>query len=473
MTLGTADTLTNRSLIAPAGFGKTHEIVSYTESFTAGTVLILTHTNAGVDALRNRLQSRSIPSTSYRVDTIAAWAMRFAIGFPATSGYHNGWRPKADDYRTVYGSLCRMLDIPAIRKVVESSYSVALVDEYQDCDIAQHALILKLSTIIPCSVLGDPMQGLFTFGKDPSVNWVKDVAPNFPPLPELGTPYRWNGSNPELGIWLSNVRKRLENGDVIPLSGAPINALISSNPTQIRKNEIEACYSALSENGSVVAVYGRSEAEPGQNKFAKLLGGRYQVLETRECRDLLKFTQRFEKLTGTKLSASIIEFVSNTSTKISTEFKSAKSQFSSGKTPDLGRYKGEKGVIIRKLARLAENKQFEDIAEIIGLLAAYKGALCYRREVIRDMRRALLERKISDIPLDEIGAEIRNVRFRSSQHKNNFVIGRTLTVKGQEYTNGIVLHSAEWEPNHLYVALTRASKSLTIVSSAKVIKPAY
>ena len=47
------------ALIAPAGHGKTELVVDMVETFT-GKQLILTHTNAGVDALEKRLAKRKI-----------------------------------------------------------------------------------------------------------------------------------------------------------------------------------------------------------------------------------------------------------------------------------------------------------------------------------------------------------------------------------------------------------------------------
>jgi hypothetical protein len=37
------------------------------------------------------------------------------------------------------------------------------VDEYQDCSLDQHELICLLSEILPCRILGDPLQGIFSF----------------------------------------------------------------------------------------------------------------------------------------------------------------------------------------------------------------------------------------------------------------------------------------------------------------------
>ena len=53
-------------------------------------VLILTHTNAGVAALRARLQDMGVPRRAFRITTIDGWAMRLIGTFPERSGHPAG-----------------------------------------------------------------------------------------------------------------------------------------------------------------------------------------------------------------------------------------------------------------------------------------------------------------------------------------------------------------------------------------------
>ena len=80
-----AAAVTRGSIIAPAGFGKTEQIAR-ASSVALGRRLILTHTHAGVDALRKRLVKLNVPSSKYRVDTIAGWSLRYGLSFPKHSG---------------------------------------------------------------------------------------------------------------------------------------------------------------------------------------------------------------------------------------------------------------------------------------------------------------------------------------------------------------------------------------------------
>lgn len=75
------------SVTAPAGCGKTHLIATnLLEHKHAKPALILTHTVAGVVALRTRLQQLGVPSTAYRLMTLDGWAIKLATVFPARCG---------------------------------------------------------------------------------------------------------------------------------------------------------------------------------------------------------------------------------------------------------------------------------------------------------------------------------------------------------------------------------------------------
>jgi superfamily I DNA/RNA helicase len=69
-----------------------------------------------------------------------------------------------------------------VQQVIGSSYAGLFVDEYQDCTRAQHAIVLMLAELLPCRILGDPLQGIFGFNEDPLVDWnptLKELSKNY------------------------------------------------------------------------------------------------------------------------------------------------------------------------------------------------------------------------------------------------------------------------------------------------------
>jgi DNA helicase-2/ATP-dependent DNA helicase PcrA len=77
----------NRGTVAaPAGCGKTHLIADTLKRHDAAKpILTLTHTNAGVAALRGRLDKAGVSPRAYRLATLDGWAMRLIGMFPARS----------------------------------------------------------------------------------------------------------------------------------------------------------------------------------------------------------------------------------------------------------------------------------------------------------------------------------------------------------------------------------------------------
>jgi hypothetical protein len=80
-----ASTLRLGIIVAAAGCGKTEQIANATQ-LSGGRRLILTHTHAGVDVLRQRLKKLNVPRTKFRLDRIAGWCLRYAASFAARSG---------------------------------------------------------------------------------------------------------------------------------------------------------------------------------------------------------------------------------------------------------------------------------------------------------------------------------------------------------------------------------------------------
>ncbi|MQB04927.1 hypothetical protein DXT91_12515 [Agrobacterium tumefaciens] len=166
--------------------------------------LLLTHTLAGVDALRLRLKSKGIKPERYHLDTIAAWALRYASSFPKPSGLPPIITPRGNQWPAVYQAAHQLLASGSVDVVIRASYSMVLVDEYQDCTISQHKTAKALSRTVPVIVFGDPLQGIFDFGAEPIVNWTNNVLPTFPQIDELKTPWRWTKKgNDALAEWLN------------------------------------------------------------------------------------------------------------------------------------------------------------------------------------------------------------------------------------------------------------------------------
>lgn len=157
------------SVTAPAGCGKTHLIVDALKRHVgAKPVLVLTHTNAGVASLRDRLIHKGVSASSYRLLTIDAWAIILIRTFPQRSGLSQepiDFSASGINYRDVRDAAIRLLKSGHISGVLRASYARLLVDEYQDCVTRQHELISLIANVIPTNILGDPMQAFLGLEK--------------------------------------------------------------------------------------------------------------------------------------------------------------------------------------------------------------------------------------------------------------------------------------------------------------------
>ena len=143
-------------IVAPAGCGKTTLIAKAVACQNDGCQLILTHTHAGVKSLRDKLREERTPSKLYRVDTIAGFALRYAVSFPKTSGIKNLEPVNKQDWNNVYEGAKKILSQPFGQRIIKASYAGLYVDEYQDCSPLQHEIIMSLGEMLPCRIVGDP-----------------------------------------------------------------------------------------------------------------------------------------------------------------------------------------------------------------------------------------------------------------------------------------------------------------------------
>jgi DNA helicase-2/ATP-dependent DNA helicase PcrA len=206
---------------SPAGCGKTEAIIRTVGTYCNGRQLILTHTHAGVDALRQRFRQHSISTVKYHVDTISGWAWGWVRKYPENAGYTGS--TEIAQWKDVYAAMSVLLQKDFVKRGVTNSYAGIIVDEYQDCTVPMHQLIVQLKTLLPCRVLGDDLQGIFGFN-DPLVDWAVATAEFANNLGALETPHRWiKAGNEALGRWLLNTRSKFRHEQEPDYGGSPID----------------------------------------------------------------------------------------------------------------------------------------------------------------------------------------------------------------------------------------------------------
>ena len=124
----------NAAIVAPAGHGKTEMITEVVEK-ASGKQLVLTHTNAGVYALEDRLRKRGVSTDKFHVSTIASYCQRWCQSYRLNSNF---WfempRNKTEIckyYQNLYEGMINLLVQDWVGKILKSTYTGIIVDEYQ------------------------------------------------------------------------------------------------------------------------------------------------------------------------------------------------------------------------------------------------------------------------------------------------------------------------------------------------------
>lgn len=463
-------------VVAPAGFGKTH-LIADAAALSTGRQLILTHTYAGVNALRRKMQLIGVGEKLYRIDTIASWALRLCLSYSATSGWTEDRPANGARWNALYHACGALLDQDFIRRILRASYAGIYVDEYQDCSVGQHTVILKIARDLPCRVLGDPLQGIFDFEDQVPVDWVRDVEGNFERLGTLEIPHRWvRAGAPELGDWLRGVRAQLERGQPVDLGAArprSVRIVVSAaDPRALFQQQGNICrYHPANNSQTVVAIHkGDGQSKARCHRLSRALGGRYSSIEEVEGKDVFAFLRKVEgaRTNAHRLKA-VVEFASKCLTKVESSLSAAAIR---------GEHTEIRANTRNPLVAGSANDYLvaPDSATMAALLKGIRqtaGVQLVRADLFNRVLAILRKQQMHpDETLQQAGERYqREFRFVGRPVSHRRIIGTTLLVKGLEYDHAVVLDATTLSKKDLYVAFTRGARSLTVITTQMVLNP--
>lgn len=456
-------------VIAPPGCGKTHLIAQAVAQHGGQRELILTHTHAGVDSIRQKLRLADVRSSRVKVETIAGWALRYVTAFPTASGFGADYPESKEDWTRVSSCAAQLLRLPAVARVLKASYSGIFVDEYQDCTQDQHELMLTMSKYLPLRILGDPLQGIFSFAGDP-VDW-ESIRGKFTDCGTLETPWRWKDKNEELGQWLMEVREALERDAPVDLrgaSGCSITYATLNGENTFTDVYRKACYKVAKRVGTCVAIFGPKSANQSY-KLARQLSGIYGVVEPVECPDLLKTARKLDEQQNHAMALVLVDFLKGCIIKLAGHLSSIKKCLIEERSLD--RIKKNRALADAVEALVAETS-IPAMQKVVEECLALKGTKVYRRELLREFRKSLEDVRGGRFStILEAARARREMTRRSGRRMSRFSVGRTLLVKGLEFDHVIVCIGDEtWDYRDIYVALTRACRSLTVIARKPIIR---
>lgn len=452
---------------APAGCGKTHLIAdSLLRNPHQKPILVLTHTNAGVAALRQRLEKMQVPRKNYKLATIDGWAMRMVGMFPECSlidlealKLNAPW----NDYPAIRQAALTLLQGQHIARLIKASYAHVFVDEYQDCNLEQHNIICQIAAVLPVCIFGDDLQGIFDFGGTP-VDWNTGVLTEFPLAYTLNIPYRWNNADAaSLGDWLLGIRQPLLNGQPLDLREAPNEVDWVSIVNDQDFGNILNTTAALPTGFSSSLIVCDSRNKSRQQELARCTPGA-TVVENADLSDLVSFAQRFD-FDNELATANLIDEAGKILRGLNaTELKR--------------RIRSLKAGAVRNPASEAELAILDFDAQRTPKAAAYalsylnrqSGVSAFRDDVLRNLLKSLNTCASPDEFYDRAVAAREERRFHS-RALGRKAVGSTLLLKGLEADQVVIVDTHTLNAKNLYVALTRGAKRVVVCSQSQIIQP--
>ncbi|HAW07863.1 MAG TPA: hypothetical protein DCW42_01640 [Bacteroidetes bacterium] len=455
--------LSSVSIVAPAGHGKT-EMIADIVNYSSDKQLILTHTNAGVEALVKRMKKRGVNANKYSIMTIAAFCIKWCHSYPNTGSFveYSSLYEKLDMtlyYNKLYAGASKILANQWARSVIMVTYSGVIVDEYQDCTQDQHELFLTINKTLPVRVLGDPLQGIFYWAGQ-LVNW---NTLEFPRVDIETKPWRWHSTNPSLGNALSLIRAQLE--PFLEGKSAHVN-IPAIDCIEIIPPDIFNCYKLLKKLSGYESVVYITKYERQQIKFCNSMAGIFQNDETQDCKILFEFAKRLDEDDNIKRALAILDFAKECATSVGVETASYKRNLEKG-TWNFSKVKQhiELGLL---LAVVCEMKNYRSIANALNWFLKQSCFKFYRKELYFEMLRSIKFAIENQTSIFEASIHIRrDIKFQKRYSQFNHLVTRTVLSKGLEFDCVIIDMKEQFHAKDFYVALTRAKKKVYIISNSR------
>ncbi|MCK9160733.1 MAG: UvrD-helicase domain-containing protein [Prevotella sp.] len=472
-------------MIAAAGHGKTYCIAECIKLCKENECqLILTHTHAGISSLKEKLNKQNIDTHKYSIQTISGFAQRLVFSYCNKSEI-----PFTQDNEQYFPYILKktliLLSKENIKRIINISYQGVFVDEYQDCDIEQHSIIMLLSELIPVHIFGDPLQGIFDFNGT-KVDFETDLS-QFTKFDLLKKPWRWliNDNNAELGKHILQIRERLcsSQKDFYFTSNrkSGINVIIPKGENEIAQSRyISAVIKNIKSDSILILVPSYFDASQkrlrGDCNDRAIIKSRlslfgYSLIEAIDEKDYYN--------TAAKIDDLLLK-INRSRNKIKKIYKVLQ-RLTFNKT-ELDDWFDIKNGVVKK-----RRKTFAKDADKLSFLTSTFLTTTCSETLLPIIDFFLVERKAK---IKRPGIAYANVKCiknsisnkdsifdNMNQHKNKIrmlgrkvygrCIGTTLLTKGLEFDTVIILNADRIkDKRNFYVAISRACKNLYIISNS-------
>ena len=381
--------------------------------------------------------------------------------YPENAGYIGS--TEIAQWNDVYIAMSALLQKDFVKRGLTNSYTGIIVDEYQDCTVPMHQLIIQLKTLLPCRVLGDDLQGIFGFQGDPLIEWSVATGEFANNLGVLETPHRWlkANNNEALGRWLLSIRKTFRQKEEPDYGGAPIDR------RTVRYADLGSQLLRLThEKRGRICVIGPKARPLPAGIETTLVKNNYRVLEPNELSALRSLILSLSDGSATEKSEAACNFLFRSHGGLAGNDKTFIRKILLGERQRPRHH--NKCLLCEKHSK---GTTPELVFDLVKYLEGINGASCKLSESVHALKCIVEEHHETGTDLKTLYAN--EIGKRKYQSRSNVFrcVGSTLLVKGLEFDHVIILRDQNWLRNwgnhkDLYVALTRGSKTTTLIELA-------
>jgi DNA helicase-2/ATP-dependent DNA helicase PcrA len=235
------------------------------------------------------------------------------------------------------------------------------------------------------------------------------------------------------------------------------------------ETQIEACkqVSRNAKNSENVLAVHHWEAQC--NRLVNRMAPAFGNIETIECDDLMKSADAIHGASGLKRMNALVDFAAKCLTGVRSELGTVLKALSAGRRSKKPPYKHQRQLNL--LAEVIDSDSLKPVLPVLQAIRLIPGTKIWRRELYFAMCQSLREYAMGKHEsLKDAAWTVRNRTRRVGRRIGFRTIGRTLLVKGLEFDHCLLLDADALDSKDLYVALTRGSRSLTVLSRGPVLK---
>lgn len=462
-------------LIAPAGYGKTYTIASCLK-IVDGKHLVLTHTNAGIASIYEKIKALKVSTSSYQIETISSFAQNIALSFSDKTIFPAQEAGK-QYYKAIIQRATELIKLKPIRRIIGNSFTGLFVDEYQDCTISQHQFIQNLAEIFPSHLFGDPLQGIFNLdSEDPLVDLDDEKIMGAYLLNKfiLNTPWRWKNQNRgELAEDLKNIRTELEinKTPIIDFSLYTNISYFQFDKEQLFKKYSESnlkqiIYKILDTNENILFIHSESANRNARIEYVTLFSNRFFLIESIDHDGFYNLAKAIDKIqtNGDNSISDIYELLILLFPKTDIEKWINKDR--------LTRKQGiENEAKYKKIKEAFEgfknNHELTFLAQIIETIPELTGKKSNYIDIYSSLLCAVKKSSANNTSVYSEMVAQRNIARRVGRKLFGKSIGTTLLTKGLECDTVVLLEEKPFDYRNQYVALTRGCKQVIVIKINK------